>query len=400
MKKLTDLIRRADWQNPAICHINGLPPHCELFSFNNPSEALLECQNPRPASSNILTLNGKWRFCLFDSPHDLPDEIINPEINDSDWENLTVPGVWQLQIDGDIPIYTNIRYPFIVDPPYVPSKNPTGVYRKEFFISQQWLLKQTRIQFAGVSSAFYLWCNGSFVGFSKDSRTPAEFDLSTHLHVGENVLTVIVLRWSDGSYLEDQDMWWLSGIFRDVTLLSKPVSAITDYEVITKIRDDAAYVTVRCFAKRELISAQLYHQGKVCSEATNVPLKTQQKSSSQDEPQSCELILRVESPKLWSDEAPHLYQLVLTLLDSDNQMLDIEACCVGLRTVEIRNGLLCVNQQPVTIRGINRHEFEPESGYTQTTEKIERDLRLIKQNNFNAVRTAHYPNHPRFLQAL
>ncbi|NGN97499.1 beta-galactosidase [Grimontia sp. S25] len=400
MTRFAELIRRRQWENPAVTQLNRLPAHCPMASYPSVEAALDDQYNAIPVSRHRISLNGDWQFSLFDSPELVPSEVTNREFDDASWRTIPVPSNWQLEDTSDIPIYTNVQYPFEVDPPKVPDQNPTGVYRTTFQLHDGWLDAQTLICFEGVSSAFYLFCNGHFVGYSQDSRLPAEFDLSPFVSLGENQITAVVLRWCDGSYLEDQDMWWLSGIFRDVTLRKKPKHHIADFTVHT-VLDPTHHVgtlnvTTKLEGKYNKVAIQLFDEGTDLSGlviAESGQRVIDERGAWGDR---CEHSLIVSCPRLWSDEDPHLYRLVVMLLDENDEPVDIEACNVGFRQVGISDGLLQINDLPALIRGVNRHEFHPEKGYVQTVEDIEEDLKLIKQFNFNAVRTSHYPNHPAF----
>ncbi|MFM5601981.1 sugar-binding domain-containing protein, partial [Aeromonas veronii] len=272
---------------------------------------------------------------------------------------ITVPGNWQLDAAypatrplTDGPIYTNIKYPFPCDPPRVPAENPTGCYSREFELPADWLASgQSRIIFDGVSSAFHLFCNGRWVGYSQDSRLPAEFDLTPYLQSGRNRLAVLVLRWSDGSYLEDQDMWWLSGIFRSVSLLHKPSRHLMDMRVTPEL--DACYRDGRLKIALQVangaglsVEANLYDGGERVA-TLRQPIGTQAIDEKGAYDDRAEFWLDVAAPRKWSAETPHLYRLTLTLLDELGQAIESEACDVGFRVVEIRGGLLRVNGQPL-----------------------------------------------------
>ncbi|WP_325895063.1 beta-galactosidase [Grimontia sp. NTOU-MAR1] len=400
MTRFAELIRRRQWENPAVTQLNRLPAHCPMASYPSVEAALDDQYNAIPVSRCRISLNGDWQFSLYDAPEYVPSETTKRKFDDTSWRKIPVPSNWQLEDTTDIPIYTNVQYPFEVNPPKVPEKNPTAVYRTTFQLPEGWLDEQTLICFDGVSSAFYLFCNGHFVGYSQDSRLPAEFDLSHFVTLGENQITAVVLRWSDGSYLEDQDMWWLSGIFRDVTLRKKPTNQIADFNVQTLL-DPTHHVgtlniTTKLHGKYNKVAIQLFDEGTDLSGlviAESGQRVIDERGAWGDR---CEHSLIVSCPRLWSDEDPHLYRLVVMLLDENDDPVDIEACNVGFRQVGISDGVLKINDLPALIRGVNRHEFHPEKGYVQTIEDIEEDLKLIKQFNFNAVRTSHYPNHPAF----
>ena len=382
-----------DWENPKCFGINRLPAHAPLWSFRGEDSA-----RAGMAGSRTLSLDGQWQFCFFDRPEDVPVSWLMQDSEDAD--SIEVPSNWQLQ-GYDKPMYTNVKYPFPVDPPCVPADNPTGCYSKAFRVPDEWLSSgRTRVIFNGVNSAFYLVCNGQFVGYSQDSRLPAEFDLTDFLEIGDNRIAVMVLRWSDGSYLEDQDMWWLSGIFRSVELLHKPDLHIADFKVTpTRCLEQEALVSVEIeSAGRDLgetasspsLRARLYFEDKLVAEQLAVTRCDHDHSS------KLTIELPIEAPKLWSHEVPNLYRLTLTLLDKDGNDIESEACNVGLREVEIRDGLLRLNGKPLLIRGVNKHEHDPTTGHAESLERVEQQLKLIKQNNFNAVRCSHYPHQPGF----
>ena len=384
-----------DWENPECFGINRLPAHAPLRSFRGEDNARAGI-----AGSRTLSLDGQWQFSFFDRPEDVAASWLTQDTEDSD--SIEVPSNWQLH-GYDKPIYTNVKYPFPVDPPCVPTDNPTGCYSKEFHVPNEWLASgRTRVIFNGVNSAFYLVCNGQFVGYSQDSRLPAEFDLTDFLRRGDNRIAVMVLRWSDGSYLEDQDMWWLSGIFRSVELLHKPDLHISDFKVSpTRCLEQEAILNIEveiegadrvAAATSYSVQARLHLDDKLVAEQLTG-------TRSDDDHDHCSKLateLPIEAPKLWSHEVPILYRLTLTLLDKDGNDIESEACNVGLREVEIRDGLLRLNGKPLLIRGVNKHEHDPATGHAESLDRVEEELKLIKQNNFNAVRCSHYPHQPGF----
>lgn len=398
MRSFKDILACRDWENHLITRINTIAPHAPLHSFV--SEQMAQSDG---ASEHRLSLNGNWTFKLFESPEQIPEQAVMPDYVADDWAAITVPSNWQLQDaakDLDNPIYTNIKYPFEDEPPKIPQDNPTGCYITHFDIAQDWQSRQTRIIFDGVNSAFHLWCNGHWVGYSQDSRLPAEFDLSPHLQTGKNQIFVMVLRWSDGSYLEDQDMWWLSGIFRDVTLLSKPQLCIDDFSVCTDLdavyRDATIEVETLLSQASEAVSiaAKIFDaDGALVAEAKSKPgEKPIDEKGAWSDRAYCQLAL--ENPHKWSAESPYLYRMVVSLMNDAGDVLDVEACDLGIRKVEIKGGLLKVNGKALLIRGANRHEHHETKGHAVNYEDMLEDIKLLKQNNFNAVRTAHYPNHP------
>ncbi len=382
------------WQSPQVTGVNRLKAHTPLSSWRTEQAALEE-----QASSSVLLLDGEWDFTLFDSPEVVPEHWYKQGLEDNN--KITVPGNWQMQ-GYDRPIYTNVKYPFPCNPPFVPEDNPTGCYFRHFELSPAWDKEsQTRIIFDGVNSAFSLWCNGQWVGYSQDSRLPAEFDLSPFLVEGKNTLAVMVLRWCDGSYMEGQDMWWLSGIFRSVRLLNKPSAHISDVNLTPDL--DANYqdgnLKVEVFAHQaddHAVRATLYDSSDSVVVSINQPMGTQPIDERGAYHDRCIIDLPVSSPLKWSAEQPNLYRLVVTLVDPDHGDVESEAYDVGFRKVEVLNGQLCLNGKPLVIRGVNKHEHHPALGHAEPLAMVEHDLKLMKQHNFNAVRCSHYPNQPGF----
>ncbi|HDC4635699.1 TPA: beta-galactosidase [Enterobacter cloacae] len=390
---LSALLARRDWENPGVTQWNRLAAHAPFHSWRNEHAAREDA-----ASISRRSLNGEWRFSFFSAPEQVPQAWTGEDCPDA--VAMPVPSNWQMQ-GFDTPVYTNVTYPIPVNPPFVPAENPVGCYSLTFEMEDAWLEGgQTRIIFDGVNSAFHLWCNGQWVGYSQDSRLPAEFDLSDVLRAGQNRLAVMVLRWCDGSYLEDQDMWRMSGIFRDVSLLHKPETYIADYQVVTdlNVELDRAVLKVDValagahFTECE-VAITLWRNGERCASATRQP-----GSAIVDErgnwAERLTVAIPVASPALWSAETPALYRLTIALLDPQGEVLEIEACDVGFRRVEISNGLLKLNGKPLLIRGVNRHEHHPENGQVMDEATMRRDIEIMKQHNFNAVRCSHYPNHP------
>lgn len=395
MNAFSEVLSRRDWENPLVTGQNRLPGHSPLHAYASHDDARHNHTSARQS------LNGDWDFVLYDRPEQAEAMFFESDTAVSTGHTVKVPGNWQCQ-GFDRPIYTNVQYPFPVNPPYVPAENPTGGYARTFALSAEALDGQTRVIFDGVNSAFHLWCNGHWVGYSQDSRLPAEFDLSDYVRAGDNRLAVMVLRWSDGSYLEDQDMWWLSGIFRDVTLLTKPQRHLTNVHFDTEL--DACYRDATLNLCAELsdpatrVSACLYDGEQLVAEIHNVLPGQREVDERGGFRNRAYARLPISAPRLWSAESPYLYRLVVSLTDEQGQPLDHEAYSVGFRCVEISEGLLKINGQPLLIRGVNRHEHHPERGHAVSREDMETDIRLMKQFNFNAVRTAHYPNHPEFYE--
>ncbi|WP_068713096.1 beta-galactosidase [Vibrio tritonius] len=399
MRNFHDIIASQEWQNPSVVKLGTLAPHAPLHSYRSADDAL----NKRHSSRHYL--NGKWQFKLYSAPEKVEAAFIEPDTDLSAWDAIKVPGNWQMQ-GFDKPIYTNVKYPFPDKAPYVPEENPTGCYACDFEVDSLGV-EQSRLVFEGVNSAFHLWCNGKWVGYSQDSRLPAEFDVSQHLQLGRNRIAVMVLRWSDGSYLEDQDMWWLSGIFRDVFWYQKPQLAIKDVFIRPSLspeyRDGILDITTTLTAATSdhCVEVALYDaQGEqVTLQGANLTgthtFDVDEKGGWHDK---VEQHFIVEAPAKWTAETPNLYRCVVSLLDKQGEPVESEVFTIGFRSVCIEDGLLKVNGQPLLIRGVNRHEHHPETGHFVDEETMIQDIVLMKQHNFNAVRTSHYPNHPRWYE--
>ncbi len=380
------------WQTPEITSLNRLPAHSQLHSYRSLAEAIAG-----GASASRRTLDGDWQFECFPSPNDVPNDWLNSEATA---DCIRVPGNWQLQ-EYDKPIYTNVKYPFPATPPIVPEDNPTGCYRRCFWLDESDLVDQTRLVFDGVDSAFFVWCNGRLVGYSQDSRLPAEFDISREVRAGDNDLAVMVLRLCDGSYLEDQDMWNLSGIYRSVYLLSKPNTHLSDVRVTATLDEHYAEgvleVEVICnqVCRGEvdlaLIDASgatvLSHRQRIGTDLIDERGRYKDRAG---------VKLKVPSVQAWSAETPNLYRLVVSLFDEHGEFVECEASDIGFRSVEITDGQLLLNGKPLLIRGVNKHEHHPETGHTESLAQVEADIRLMKQHNFNAIRCSHYPHQPCF----
>jgi beta-galactosidase len=388
-----------DWENPRVVGRNKEPAHATLMPYPNEEEALL-CE--REKSSWFLTLNGEWKFKLYENPDSVPRDFYKPRYDDGDWATIPVPSNWQM-FGYDKPIYVNIRYPFHADPPKVPHDwNPTGLYRRTFNIPEDWRGRQIFLVFEGVDSAFYVWVNGEPVGYSQDSRLPAEFNITEYVKPGENLIAVEVLRWSDGSYLEDQDMWRLSGIHRDVYLYCTPNIHIRDFfvrtffdrnyqDAVLKVRVDIRNYSEKTTAPH-ILEVKLYD-----GEGTpvfNEPVRGYVGEIRPGSEAILELEKNVSKPRKWSAEDPYLYTMLLTLKNEKGEIIEVESCHVGFRQVEVKNGRILINGVPVYLKGVNRHEHDDVRGHAITVESMIKDIELMKRFNFNAVRTSHYPNHP------
>jgi len=385
-----------DWENPGILSYNKQDAHASLVPCPDVESAL---QFDRLASGNIMMLNGTWKFYWSADTKDRPQDFYLPDYNDTGWDDIEVPSNWQLKGFG-IPIYTNIKHPFPAEPPNINRDNPTGSYRTGFEIPEKWDRKQVYIHFEGVQSAFYLWLNGMKVGYSQGSMTAAEFDLTPFLQEGHNTLAVEVYRWSDGSYLEDQDFWRLSGIYRDVYLMARPAMHMRDFFVSTGLDQDHSNAVFG-------LKVSVRNAGMDRSEPKKINITLMDKeqeilSHQLDINQSLnfqqELTIpfqqEVVRPRLWSAEHPNLYTLILEMQDEGGRTDEVISSRVGFRKVEIAGGQLLVNGVAVDLKGTNRHEIHPENGRVMSRELMVQDITLMKQHNINAVRTSHYPNTP------
>jgi len=397
------------WEDPEVHGWQRLPMGNTSYSFPSVEMAL---SGEREASDRVRQLNGPWRFSFAPAPDQVPEGFHRENFQDSDWDTVPVPSNWELEGYGTA-IYTNIPYPFVpVRPPYMPQENPTGCYRKTFTVPSNWQGMEVHLQFGGVSSAYYVWVNGNMVGYSEDSRLPAAFNITSQLRFGEeNTVAVKVLRWSDGSYLEDQDHWRLSGIHREVLLLAQPKTYLRDFFVKAGLdatyRDGILQVRPRLnHSNPELVAdwqvqAQLFNgEGQpVFEEPLSkglTELLAQQRRYPHSRP---DVYLQAEVPdvKPWSAEKPNLYTLVVSLRNADGEVVEARSNRIGFRTVEVgKQGELLVNGQSVELYGANRHDHHPTKGKVVTVADMREDVLLMKQFNFNAVRTSHYPNDPRF----
>ena len=391
-----------DWENPDVVGRNKEPAHCTYLPFEDTQTAL---RGDSTQSPFYKSLNGVWKFNWVRKPADRPMDFFRNDYDVSQWDNIEVPANWELQGYG-VPIYTDVDYPFPANPPHIPHEyNPVGSYRKNFSIPKSWKGRQVFLYFGGVKSAMYIWINGKEVGYSQGSKTPAEFNITRFIRDGENTLSVEVYRWSDGAYLEDQDYWKISGIERDVYLFSTPNVMIRDFFTLAEIDefyvDGQLKVTVE--VKNYLSRAQnKYWVQMQLYDVNNRPVFEKSLSTEIEFEESGEAEVRFEriikNPRKWSAETPYLYSTVLSLVNESGKILEVVACRTGFRRVEIKGGQLLVNGYPIMIKGVNRHEHEPETGRVVSEEYMMKDIRLMKQFNINAVRTSHYPNVPRWYE--
>jgi beta-galactosidase len=390
---------KPEWDNPAIVHVGTEKPHATMMAY--PSAELARTGD-RARSPWFQSLNGTWKFRGSQRPADRPVDFYRTDYDDSGWGSMPVPASWQMH-GFDIPVYTNIIYPFPQDPSKPPSPpydwNPVGSYRLRFTVPPAWKGRPVYLHFDGVDSAFYAWVNGVKLGYNEDSRTPAEFNLTPHLKPGTNLLTVEVYRFGDGAYLEDQDMWRMSGIYRDVYLWSPPAQHLRDFEVHTNLDDQyrdatltvqAAVANASDKAGAVTITAALFD---ATGAAAGKPASIALEPGANDEA-SGNLSIPVANPHKWSAEDPYLYKLLLTVKSASGAVLEVVPQNVGFRRVEIANGRFLINGRAILVKGVNRHEHSEITAKYVTVEEMVKDIRLMKQFNVNAVRTSHYPNSP------
>ncbi len=394
------------WQDPGVLHVNRLPPRADFVpaaSVHETAQGLLIEAHQR--SSRTQSLNGTWRFCWLPAHWQTPEGFHTPEFDDAQWTTLAVPAAWQLH-GHEVPAYTNVRFPFPVDAPFVPDMNPVGLYRRQFTVDDRSLADGQRVQmcFEGVNAAFHVWVNGQHVGFSKGSRMPAAFDVTSVVNAGRNLVAVQVFKWCDGSYLEDQDMWRFSGITRDVHLLFRTPMHIGDVSAATTLAADHRSAALSLWvdvlhqgaATNGRVQAQL-----VDAKGTHVAsVDAQQACPGDGAPARFELQMEVNSPALWNAEQPNLYRLLIQVSSDQHghtaTATEATAIELGFRSIETRDQQLWINGRSVKLKGVNRHEFHPDLGPCVPVAAMLHDIRLMKQHNINTVRTSHYPNDSRW----
>ena len=370
------------YENMHILHENVLPARAYYIPASGRMQDPVE---RREASDRMQLLNGDWKFGYYKSVDEAEEFFYKEDFDTTAFGQITVPGVWQAY-GHDAHQYVNIRYPFPFDPPYVPVENPCGAYVHEFEYHADRTAPNAFLNFEGVDSCFYVWLNGKYVGYSQGSHTTSEFEISNMVREGKNRLAVLVLKWCDGSYLEDQDKFRTSGIFRDVYLLKRPEHAVWDYEARTVCKKEYAQILlrIRYYGKAIPTLAAIYDKaGKAAAFARIEP---------EEKERTAELCLEVSNPVFWNPEEPYLYTL---LLETCHETITEY---IGLREIGIRDGALLLNGAEIKFHGVNRHEFDPVTFAAVTTEQTKRDLILMKRHNINAVRTSHYPNAPYFYQ--
>lgn len=357
-------------------HEHTMPPRAYYIPASHRMEDLVE---HREASDRVQMLNGMWKFRYFESIYDVRDAFYESGYDTSDFDEIPVPGVWQMA-GYDTHQYTNFRYPFPFDPPYVPQDIPCGAYVHTFSYAKDKKAPKVYLNFEGVDSCFYVWVNGTYTGYSQVSHATSEFDVTDVIEEGENTIAVLVLKWCDGSYLEDQDKFRMSGIFRDVYLLKRPEKAVQDYRITTEITEACAKITldISYYQETPVTVSVEDAAGTVAAQAEISKAGT--------------VTLEIANPELWNTEHPYLYTLILQ--SADETIED----AIALRTVAIQDRVLYFNGQAIKLRGVNRHDSDPVTGFTVDVAKIKKDLALMKEHNFNAIRSSHYPNAPYFYQ--
>ena len=364
------------YENLNVLHENTMPARAYYIPASKRMDNLME---HREESDRMQLLNGTWKFQYFTSIYNIKDSFFEKNYDTENFDEIQVPSVWQMA-GYDTHQYTNIRYPFPFDPPYVPQDIPCGAYVHNFEYSRDEKASKAFLNFEGVDSCFYVWINGSYVGYSQVSHMTSEFDVTDVLQDGTNTVAVLVMKWCDGSYLEDQDKFRMSGIFRDVYILKRPKQAISDYHIKTRIEDMLAKVEIEMKFYSPLnvkISIEdrngaVVALGSIAEEGTAV--------------------LEIASPELWNTENPYLYKLIL---ETENEVIVDH---IALRKIEIKDQVIYLNGQKIKFRGVNRHDSDPVTGFTISVEQLTTDLTLMKQHNFNAIRSSHYPNSPFFYE--
>lgn len=421
-------IDKPDWENLSVLEINREPARAYFIPFANEKQALTGDKNQSPY---YQSLNGSWKFHWVSKPEERPVDFFKTNYNDSGWKNIVVPSNWEMQGYGT-PIYVSSGYAFKIDPPKVTSepkqdyttykeRNPVGSYRRTFTLPEAWNDRQVFVRFEGVQSAFYIWINGKKVGYSQGSMSPSEFDITPYIQNGTNLIAVEVYRWSDGSYLEDQDMWRTSGIHRDVYLYSTSDVRISNFAIRSVLDKD--YKDASLQIKPELksykgnklegwhIEAELFDAnnhlvfGKALQQdalpilnADNKATVLNDRTPQRGRAKFAWLEGNVSNPLKWTAETPNLYTLVISLKNDKNETIETIGCKVGFRSIEIKDGQVLINGNPIRLRGVNRHEHSPRTGRSISETDMIKDIVLMKRANINAVRTSHYPNNPRWYE--
>lgn len=364
------------YEDLSVLHENTMPARAYYVPASKRMDNLVE---HREESDRMQLLNGTWKFQYYNSIYDIQESFFEKDYDTENFDEIQVPSVWQMA-GYDTHQYTNIRYPFPFDPPYVPQDIPCGAYAHTFDYHKDENAPKAFLNFEGVDSCFYVWVNGSYVGYSQVSHMTSEFDITDLLQDGENSIAVLVMKWCDGSYLEDQDKFRMSGIFRDVYILKRPEQAISDYHIKTKIEDMLAKIEldVKFYSPANVKISIEDKNGAVVAVGSITEEGT--------------AVLEIASPELWNTENPYLYKLIL---ETENEVIVDH---IALRKIEIKDQVIYLNGQKIKFRGVNRHDSDPVTGFTISVEQITTDLTLMKQHNFNAIRSSHYPNAPFFYE--
>ncbi len=392
-----------DWENPKMFNQNKEEPHATMMLFTTTEDVIANDYNLSPY---YKLLNGVWKFNWVRKPAARPVDFYKPEFNINSWDDIQVPSNWEMKGYG-IPIYVNIPYAWTrePDPPHVRHDyNPVGSYRMNFTVPDNWNNRKVFIHFGAVKSAMYIWINGQKIGYSQGSKTPAEWDITSYIHDGENILAVEVYRWSDGSYLECQDFWRISGIERDVYLFSTPLIHIRDFFALPdldenyqngrlKVTVDVNNYFPKLKAKGYSLNISLLDKDKNVLIEQSSPIDINRKTNT-----TLVFESEIENPLKWTTETPNLYSLILQIKDKNNTQVESVGCKVGFRKSEIKNGQLLINGKAVLFKGVNRHEHDQFEGHVISLESMIQDITIMKQNNINAVRTCHYPDDPRWYE--
>lgn len=384
--------QKNEWRDPNVNEINRAPMHTNYFAYEDENSALKGCKE---SSGNFMTLNGNWKFFWVKNADMRPTDFYQVNFNDKGWDNLKVPGLWELNGYGD-PIYVNVGYPwrsqFKNNPPEVPTENNhVGSYRKEIMVPADWKGKEIFAHFGSVTSNMYLWVNGSYVGYTEDSKVAAEFDITKYLKKGTNLISFQTFRWSDGSYCEDQDFWRLSGVARECYLYARDNKVhVEDMHITPNLtnnyEDGEALVKVNAKGN-PIIDFEIFNANGISVLKTESNFKNRNIGSAR---------FMLRNVKRWTAETPYLYTLVATVMDRKKNVKEVIKQNIGFRKVEIKGSQLLVNGKPVLIKGANRHEMDPDGGYNLSLERMIQDIKIMKRLNINAVRTCHYPDDPRW----
>ena len=371
------------YEDLKIMHENTMPSRAYYMPASHEMGPLVE---DRFSSDRVICLNGTWEFQYFTSIYDLQEKFYEQGYGCSRFTQVEVPGVWQ-NYGYDSHQYTNVRYPIPLDPPYVPQENPCGAYVRKFYYEIPEEAPRAYLNFEGVDSCFYVWVNGKYVGYSQVSHATSEFDVTEVLKNGENTLAVLVLKWCDGTYLEDQDKFRMSGIFRDVYLVNRPENVVYDYFTTTEIQEEQAVITVQASYQGKAVPTKL-----TLYDAEHKEIASRVFQENTGTVYTHKAVIVVKEPNLWNPEQPYLYTLVL---ETEGEVITDR---IGLRKICVKDAVLYVNGTAIKFKGVNRHDSDPVTGFVIGLEQMKKDLQMMKESNFNAVRSSHYPNVPYFYQ--